>query len=323
MRGDSTTHRATRIVHGVRSLVRRYWLDEHWIQSILRFEHLQRRVLPNRIFTCTLSSGCCVWLTPAFFLTHTIPYTYAITAMMRKTIHISPFIKGVVLLILLSVIGYVVTTPLVLESVASGLLLTQQRNAGKAVLELCLDLYSRSSACLGTMALLQYVEGNQKQAVIMISQAIKSDPDFWMSYETRGDMYHDLAYQSAELGAKDEALEYMKKAHQDYSDAISRQPNDPVLYIERAQVYLDTAYYQDALQDAQRALALQEGYGEANEMAALAYWLGFKDLEMACPHLEAAWELYNDQKNEKGRQRIQSLSQEFLVGCNWPFEVDH
>ena len=122
----------------------------------------------------------------------------------------------------------------------------------------------------------------------------------------RGDIFRLSAYLIAKEGNTEQALEYMTKAHKDYSDAIELSPNTSVLYSKRAQVYFDTAHYDDALKDTEQALLINPNQGEAYVLRALTYWIGFEDIPSACYYLKIGQNLFTKQGDEEGLVIIMS-----------------
>jgi len=223
--------------------------------------------------------------------------------------------KHVWLLVGIAILIYVLTTPLFLETTASALLLLDHRRAGKYLLRLCIILHPDNSACLGSTATVKFVEGMYDEALELSTKAIENNPDSCFYYMDRGDMFWHLAYVVAQEGDTQKVLDYMVKAHKDYCDAIEISPNRAELYEKRAQVYLDTAYYEDVLKDTEKALQIDSNRGNAHRLRALAYWNGFEDTSSACYHLRMAQDLYEKQKDTEGLETIKSYH-DLILECD-------
>ena len=97
-------------------------------------------------------------------------------------------------------------------------------------------------------------EGNYEEAIIAFTAAIEIDPKQAPAYVGRGDVYVQLAVQTAESGNETESGDYYAQAEPDYQAALGLDALIVAVYEKLADIYLalgDT--------DAARAI-LQQGY---------------------------------------------------------------
>lgn len=222
--------------------------------------------------------------------------------------------KLFLIFVAVSIVIYCFSSTLFLETTASVLISQDRIEAGKQLLAICLAIHPQDNYCLSQGARAYFMEGNFEEAIKIETQVIANIPNYWGNYMDRGDMFRISAYQIAEDGDTQQALEYMEKAHKDYSDAIELSPNSSELYSKRAQVYFDTAHYDDALKDTEQALLINPNQGEAYVLRALTYWIGFEDIPSACYNLKMGQNLFKKQGDKEGLAVIMSYH-DLLSAC--------
>lgn len=102
---------------------------------------------------------------------------------------------------------------------------------------------------------------------------------------------------------KDEGNEFFKQKNYDkaielYTQAISLEPNDHVLYSNRSACYINQGNFQKALEDGDKCVALNAGWWKGYHKQGLAYF-GLEDYEKAIEKYNKGLELDKDNQTIK------------------------